>query len=172
VDTYLLDTNHVIPLLRKDESPRKLLLLKLAALPSDSPVCIATVTLAELEVGCADRETGRTEAQAELRKVVAQSGFDIRPFTKHTAAEYGAIKAALMKQYNRESRKKNRAKWPEGWIKPETGDKLGADELDLMLVSHAVERNMVLVSTDHMNRITEALRNANITVRRENWLQT
>lgn len=170
MDAYLLDTNHVITLLRENDARRAILLSKLAALPPESPVCIATVTLAELEVGCACKAAGRMEAQAELREVVAKNRFDVRPFTKHTAAEYGAIKAALMKQYDRAGRK-NAAKWPEAWAKPVTGGTLGADELDVMLVSHAVERNMVLVSDDAMARIIDALAPAGIRVRRENWFE-
>jgi predicted nucleic acid-binding protein len=169
VDAYLLDTNHVITLLREKDARRARLLDRLAALPPESPVCIATVTLAELEVGCACKSAERARAQAELRDVLAKNSFDVRPFTNHTAAEYGAIKAALMNQYDRAGRK-NAAKWPEGWTKPTTGEKLGADEIDVMLVSHAVERNMVLVTHDPMNRIFDALGPAGIQIRRENWL--
>lgn len=169
MDAYLFDTNHVITLLRERDARRAKILARLASLPPESPVCIATVTLAELEVGCACKPAGRAEAQAELREVLAKNRFDIQPFTKHTAAEYGAIKTVLMKQYDRFGRK-NAAKWPEGWAKPTTGEKLGADEIDVMLVSHAVERNMVLVSDDSMSRIFDALGKDGINVRRENWL--
>jgi len=170
VDAYLLDTNHIVPLLRATDARRDGLLAKLAAMPPQSPVCIATVTLAELEVGFACGAAGRTEAQVELREVLVRNRLDVRPFTKHTAAEYGVIKAALMNQYDREGRK-NSAKWPEAWTKPTTGEKLGADELDVILVSHAVERNMVLVSDDAMSRIVDALQTAGVKVRRENWLK-
>lgn len=169
MDAYLLDTNHIITLLRASDARRVTLLAKLAALPPESPVCIATVTLAELEVGCACKATERATAQAELREVLAKNRFDVRPFTNHTAAEYGAIKAALMNHFDRTGRK-NAAKWPEGWTKPATGEKLGADEIDVMLVSHAVECNMVLVSDDGMKRIFDALGPAGFCVRRENWL--
>ena len=128
------------------------------------------MTLAELEVGCACTSGGRIEAQAELREVLAKNKLDVRPFTMHTAAEYGAIKAVLMTQYDRAGRR-NAAKWPEAWTKPTTGEKLGADELDVILVSHAMERNMVLVSDDAMNRILDALQLAGIEVRRQNWLK-
>lgn len=177
MDMFLLDTNHLITLLRKRDTKRPALLAKLANVPSASPVCVATVTLAELETGCACRSTNRTEAQAEVRteaqaevrEVLAANNLHIRPFTKHTAAEYGAIKAALMNRYNRAGGK-NSAKWPEGWSKPTTGEKLGVDELDVLLISHAVEQNMVLVSTDAMNRAIEALESAGIRVRQDNWL--
>jgi len=169
LDTYLLDTNHVIALLRKNDTRRVTLLAKLAAMPPESPLCIAAVTLAELEVGCACKEVGRPDAQAEVRAAIANNKLDVQSFTKHTAAEYGEIKALLMKRYDRAGRK-NAAKWPEAWTKPTTGEQLAADEIDLMIVSHARERNLVLVSDDAMSRIVDALAAAGVSVRRENWL--
>lgn len=171
MDVYLLDTNHLIPFLRGKDPKRAAIVAKLSALPSEAHVCVATVTLAELEVGCASRATSRAEAQTEIRSVIAANKLDVLPFTQHTAAEYGAIKAALMRQYDRAGRNKA-AKWPEGWAKPPHGDKLGADELDMIVVSHAVERNMVLVTTDGMERIIDALKAAGVNVRPENWLES
>lgn len=169
MDVYLLDTNHIVAMLRAKDPRRRTVLAKMAALPPESHVCIATVTLAELEVGCAAKTIRRDEAQTEIRDVIGVNKLDVRPFTRHTAAEYGAIKAALMRQYDRAGRS-NAAKWPEGWDKPPGGAKLGADEIDIMLVSHAVERNMVLVTGDRLSRIADALYNAGISLQRDNWL--
>lgn len=169
MDVYLLDTNHLIPFLKAENPKRAAIVAKLSALPPESHVCVATATLAELEVGCASTTANRAVAQAEIRSVIAANKLVVLPFTEHTAAEYGAIKAALMRQYDRAGRKKA-AKWPEGWAKPTNGEKLGADELDMIVVSHAVERNMVLVTNDGMERIIDALKLAGIQVRPENWL--
>ena len=169
MDVYLLDTNCIIMMLRENDQRLPQLIARMAELPSDSHMCLATVTLAELEVGCASIKSNRIGAQEEIRGIIVKNKFDVLPFTKHTAAEYGKIKATLMHQYDRADRK-NRAKWPENWTKPTSGAKLGADELDIMLVSHAVERNMVLVTTDRMNQITAALNSAEISLRKENWI--
>ncbi len=168
MDGYLLDTNHVIPLLRDRHKHRESILQRIADLPAGSPICIAAATLAELEVGCCFQQQGRELAQAEIRQVIQANGLDVLPFTRHTAVEYGELKAALMRQYDREGTK-NAAKWPEVWTCPTKGQPLGADEFDLIMMSHAVERNMVLVTSDPMRRIIEGLGSDILPVRFDHW---
>jgi predicted nucleic acid-binding protein len=156
MDGYLLDTNHFIPLLREKDDRRTKILTELAAV-SESPVCVATATIAELEVGCClGKMHERSEAQSELREVIKANKLRVLEFTNHTAAEYGALKAALMQKYNREGLKRA-AKWPERWPNPDTGGALEIDEFDLLVVSHAVERKLVLVTTDSMRRIMDGI---------------
>ncbi len=169
MDGYLLDTNHVIPILRDKDDHRAAILHRLGTVAAESPVYIATATIAELEVGCCLRTSGRDEGQAEIREVIRANGVKILDFTIHTAAEYGGLKAALMRTYNRKGVEKA-AKWPEAWPNPDTGQKLGIDELDLIIISHAVERNLVLVTSDPMKRINEGIRSTEIAVRSENWV--
>jgi predicted nucleic acid-binding protein len=123
----------------------------------DAPVYVSTATLAELEVGCCIGPTDRAEAQTEIREVIRTNKLSVLDFTKHTAAEYGALKAALMLKYNREQVKKNKAKWPEVWTTPNKGATLGVDEFDLLVVSHAIERRLVLVTIDPMLRILDGI---------------
>jgi predicted nucleic acid-binding protein len=169
MDEYLLDTNHVIPLLREKDPRRGVILAKLSLIPAESHVCIATATLAELEVGCCFQEKGRQDAQTEVREVLRANKLDIRPFTQHTAAEYGMLKAVLMRQFAREE-VRNAAKWPEVWTSPVKGQPLGADEFDLIMVSHAMERNMVLVTNDPMRRIIEGISSLGSLPRFDNWI--
>ncbi len=169
MEEYLLDTNHVIPLLREQDPRRGVILAKLSTIATESHVCIATATLAELEVGCCFQEKGREDAQTEIREVLRSNKLDIRPFTQHTAAEYGALKAALMRQFAREE-VRNAAKWPEVWTSPVKGQPLGADEFDLIMVSHAMERNMVLVTNDPMRRIIEGISSLGSAPRFDNWI--
>ena len=123
---------------------------------ADSPVCIAATTLAELEVGFVLGYKDRFQAQAELREVMRENNLSVVDFTKHTAAEYGTLKAGLMQKYNREALKR-RAKWPEAWISADTGRTLDVDEFDLLVISHAVERRLVLVTSDPMRRIFDGI---------------
>ena len=169
MDGYLLDANHVIPLLRPDDADRTRILNRMAAMPPDSPVCIATGTLAELEVGCCFQK-GRSEAQADIRETIRANNLSVLEFTNHTAAEYGILKAALMRKYNREALKKNRAKFPEEWTSPDKGKTLGVDEFDLLVVSHAIERNLVLVTTDRMLRICDGLGETSERLHFLNWV--
>ena len=157
MDGYLLDTNHLVPLLRADHRDRAAVLNGLAAASAQAPVYVATATLAELEVGCCIGLTERSEAQTEIREVIRANKLSIKDFTNHTAAEYGALKAALMLKYNRMQVKSNKSKWPELWTSPDRGVTLGVDEFDLLVVSHAMERRLVLVTADPMRRILEGI---------------
>jgi predicted nucleic acid-binding protein len=156
MDGYLLDTNHIIPLLRGRDDVKARITTELAAVSAESPVCIATATLAELEIGCCLGKKERSEAQSEVREVIKSNKLRVLEFTNHTAAEYGALKAALMQKYNREDLKRA-TKWPELWPNPDTGGVLGIDEFDLLVVSHAIERKLVLVTTDSMRRIMDGV---------------
>lgn len=169
MDGYLLDANHVIPILRDKHDHRAAILQRLGTVAAESPVYIATATIAELEVGCCFSAGGRLESQAEIREVIRANGVKILDFTIHTAAEYGGLKTALMRKYNRKDFGQA-AKRPEAWVHPDTGQKLGIDELDLIIISHAAERNLVLVTTDPMKRINEGIRSTEIAVRSENWV--
>ncbi len=64
------------------------------------------------------------------------------------------------------------AKWPEAWVHPDTGHKLGIDEMDLIIISHAIERNLVLVTSDRLNRIRDGIRLIDIAFRTEKWAGT
>jgi predicted nucleic acid-binding protein len=168
MDGYILDTNHLIPLLREKDDHRDTILKRLGAVPAESPVYIATATIAELEVGCCFRKSGRLESQSEIREAIRGNGVRVLDFTRHTAAEYGWLKAELMRKYNRRGVEKA-AKWPEAWPHPDTGRTLDIDEMDLIIISHAVERNLVVVTSDKMNRILPDIRPAQVNLRFENW---
>jgi len=74
-----------------------------------------------------------------------------------------------MRKYNREGLKKA-AKWPEDWTSPDKGTTLGVDELDLLVVSHALERRLVLLTTDPMLRILEGIGGAEENLMLDNWI--
>jgi hypothetical protein len=80
------------------------------------------------------------------------------------------LKASLMRKFNREGIK-NAAKWPEVWTSPDKGKTLGIDEFDLLVVSHAVERRLVLVTADLMLRICQGIGEATKDLVFENWRQ-
>ena len=156
MDGYLLDTNHLVPLLRDSHPHRKPILNGLTNAAKDAPVFVATATLAELEVGCCIGPQDRSDAQTEIREIIRENRLNVIDFTKHTAAEYGTLKAGLMHKYNRQG-VKNAAKRPEIWTSPDKGATLGVDEFDLLIISHAIERKLVLVTIDQMRRIFEGV---------------
>lgn len=73
-----------------------------------------------------------------------------------------------MRKYDREGSRKA-AKWPEVWTSPVKGQPLGVDAMDLLLISHAIERNLVLVTADKMERIRNAVCESFPGFRIENW---
>ena len=169
MEGYLLDANHVIPLLRGDDSRRAAILTQMKTVSADSPAFIASATLAELEVGCCFGSRERSAAQAEIRETIRTNNVNVLDFTKNTAAEYGALKAALMRKYNREG-VRNAAKCPEVWTSPDKGATLGVDEFDLLVVCHALERRLVLVTSDNMLRICDGLAETAERLCFEDWI--
>ena len=77
MDGYLLDTNHLVPLLREHHPHRAAVLKGLATAAADAPVYVATATLAELEVGCCFGQREQSEAQAEIRQVISGNKLDV-----------------------------------------------------------------------------------------------
>ena len=133
-----------------------------------SPVSVSVAALAELEVGCSFGSKNRDEARRELRETIASNHFTIRDLTKHSAAVYGELKAQLMTKFNRQGRRGG-AKRPDEWPLPDKAGKLGIDEFDLLMVTHALEYRLVLVTKDEMSRIRDGLGEATADLRLEDW---
>lgn len=156
MDGYILDTNILLFLMNKRESCHDIVWEGRRACPYGAPIWVSPVALGEIDVGCWLIDADTSTARQEVTEFVHTQGFRIARITKHTAFCYGDLKARLMQQYNRvKLKKKNRAKWPEAWPEPSTGRALGVDENDLWIVSQALERSLVLVTHDNMNRIRE-----------------
>jgi len=126
------------------------------ACPDGTPIYVSLFALAEFNVGCCLTNADAAAARQDAVDFLDTHGFQVPPATRHTAPHYGELKARLMRRFDREKlTKKSRAKWPEGWPDPATGEKLGVDEIDLLIAAQAIERNLVLVSGDSMRRIRE-----------------
>jgi tRNA(fMet)-specific endonuclease VapC len=88
--------------------------------------------------------------------------------SRHTAEPYGRIRAHLVQQFPPRGgwTKKKRT---EQMTDPLSAKELGIDENDLWLVAQAVERNLVLVTSDKMSRIREAVAEVYPDFGIENW---
>lgn len=164
---YLLDTNVLATLLHPKDPAREAIAKRLAGL-AESPVSVSVAALAELEVGCSLGSKSQDEARRELREAIASNDFKIRALTKHSAAVYGDLKARLMIKYNRQDHPRG-AKRPDEWPLPDKAGKLGIDEFDLLMVTHALEYRLVLVTKDEMARIRDGLGEAAADLRLEDW---
>jgi predicted nucleic acid-binding protein len=167
LDGYLLDTNVLATLLAPEDPAREAIAKRLASL-ADSHVSVSVAALAELEVGCSLGSKDRDDARREISEVVHGSGLKVRDFTEHSAAVYGELKAKLMIKYNRQHHRRG-AKRPEEWPLPDKAGKLGIDEFDLLMVTHALEYRLVLVTKEAMARIRDGLGEAATDLRLEDW---
>ena len=166
MDGYLLDTNILVALLRKGPA-RDVMVRRLAGL-AESHVSVSVAALAELEVGFSLRGENRDEARRDLHEAMASNDFKIRELTKHSAAVYGDLKARLMIKYNRQDRKRG-AKRPDEWPLPDKAGKLGIDEFDLLMVTHALEYRLVLATNEEMSRIRDGIGDAAADLRLADW---
>jgi predicted nucleic acid-binding protein len=66
--------------------------------------------------------------------------------SRHTAEAFGYVKASVA--LHRVDIRRRIPRWVEGWSDRVTGQLLQIDENDLWIAAQAVERNLVLVTSD------------------------
>ena len=134
---------------------------------ANSPLYVSVVTLGEIEYGHASNPDGAGARRDEFLRFLAQLPQRLE-VSRHTAEPYGRVRACLAQKFPPAGgwHKKKRA---EQLYDPVTALALGIDENDLWLVAQAVERNLVLVSSDKMNRIREAVAEVYGSFRVEDW---
>lgn len=166
MDGYILDTNILLYLMGERMSGHEAVWRRRRACQDGTPIYVSPFALAEFDVGCCLKSADAADARQGAVDFLDTHGFQVPPATRHTAPYYGELKARLMRRFDREKlTKRRRAKWPEGWPDPATGEKLEVDEIDLLIAAQAIERNLVLVSGDSMRRIREVAPELNV----EDW---
>lgn len=164
-----MDTSILVPLLRFNEKDKQAIEHRLVEKQTESPVSVSVAALAELHTGARRHGADANEARRVIDELLQKYNLMIREITKKTAAEYGRLKARFMEKYGRKRRK---GKWPEKWDLPDTGATLGVDEFDLLMVTHALEYNLVLVTREAMGRIREGVGEAAADLQLEDWTQS
>ncbi|MCH8880886.1 MAG: PIN domain-containing protein [Planctomycetes bacterium] len=133
-----------------------------------SQVCVSVVTLGEIEYGRAANPGGMGGRLDEYSRFVRELLPRMLEVSKHTAEPYGRVRAKLVDRFPP----------PGGWSKKKRAEQLydpiaarefGFDENDLWLVAQAIERNLVLVTSDKMTHIKEAVREIQPSFAFENW---
>lgn len=158
-DGYLLDTSVASWVFNRNSQYHGLAQQNLLAL-SYSPVYVSSVTLGEIEYGLHLRAGAvAPNSLDEIRMAAAQ--YQVLSVDRHTATEYGKVRAALFARYARKNRRGLPAKkWPEDLVDPTTGKELGVQENDLWIVSTAVEYNLRLVTNDRAGGMRNILETA------------
>jgi len=158
MDGYLLDTNTISALLDSTHEKHAIAQTVIASIEQGAPKYTSIIALAELAFGMQLLDIVRGQVPEHLKDILrAANSHALLDVTRHTANEYGQLKARLAKHYLPTAIGKNRPRWLEDWVDRTTGKCLQVDENDLWMCAQARERNLVLLTADaRMQRISAA----------------
>ncbi len=123
----------------------------------DGYLFVSAITLGEIRHGLwAQAKDPYSELEAQYERLLREQIRAVLGVTRHTALYYGPLRGRLFEKYAPKE-KRTKKKRPEQLIHPITGERLGIDENDLWLVSQAIERRLVFVTDDAMDRIRDIL---------------
>jgi tRNA(fMet)-specific endonuclease VapC len=157
MDTYLLDTNLVSVLYDAGRSNHLTVRSALAAFDPAASQMVSAITIGELRFGLAlSRAAGRPLAHIEAC-IERTDEHPLAEVGRHTAEAFGYVKSSVALQ--RVDIRRRIPRWVEAWSDRVTGQLLQIDENDLWIAAQAVERNLVVVTSDpdFMNVIAPAV---------------
>ena len=164
--SYLLDTN----IIRSWYDGNATVKANADARDADSPLHISVITRGEIEYGHALNPHGAGPKRTDYIEFVKKRLPWVLVVSKHTAEPYGHIRAMLINKFPPSGGwSKQGKKRAEQLYDPAAARELGIDENDLWIVAQAVERNLVLVTSDKMPRIREAVCEIYPHFRLEDW---
>ena len=123
---------------------------------ADSPLYVSAITLGEIEFGHMLHPEGAGPKRNDFREFVKKRLPQCLPISQHTAEPYGLLRARLAEKFPPAGGWKNKRR-AEQMYDPVTARELGIDENDLWIMAQAIERNLVLVTSDKMCRIREVI---------------
>lgn len=146
MDTYLLDTNLVSVLYDAGRPNHRPVRAALAAFNPAAPQLVSAITVGELRFGLAlSRAAGRPLDHIEAC-IERTEEHPLAEVGRHTAEAFGYVKSSVALQ--RVDIRKRIPRWVEGWSDRVSGQLLQIDENDLWIAAQAVERNLVVVTSD------------------------
>lgn len=146
MDTYLFDTNLVSVLYDSRRGNHLAVRNAVAALDPASPQLVSAITVGELRYGLAlSRAAGQplTHIEGCIEQTVEHPLAEVG---RYTAEAFGYVKSSVALQ--RIDIHRRRPRWVEAWSDRVTGQLLQIDENDLWIAAQAVERNLVVVTSD------------------------
>lgn len=168
---YLLDTNTICNWFDGDAGRFPAVRIIADTRAADSPLYVSAITLGEIEYGHANKPAGAGVKRENFLAFIRNQLPQILPVSKHTAEPYGRIRAKLVERFPPKGGWSRKIR-PEKLYDPVAARELGIDENDLWIVAQAVERNFVLVTSDKMTRIREAVCELYADLRFEDWAQS
>ena len=154
MDGYLLDTM-IVRFWFDDACPEHIhVATSIESLGHDAPLYVSVITVGEIEYGHRVKSPKLTEQQAEFLTFVDEVLPQRLAVTERYASPYGELRAKLFEKFAPRDKRRMGMR-PEQLLDPETATSLGIQENDLWIAAQALERNLVLVTHDKMNRIRE-----------------
>lgn len=165
---YLLDTNTIRNWFDGEAGHFPAVKAAAEERADDSPLYVSAITIGEIEFGHSLNPAGAGTKRDDFVGFVRKQLPQILRVSKHTGEPYGRIRAKLAEKFPPVGgwTKKRR---PEQLYDPVAARELGMDENDLWILAQAVERNLVLVTSDGMARIREAICELYRDFRFEDW---
>lgn len=146
MDTYLLDTNLVSVLYDAGRPNHVAVRNVLAGFDPAAPQLVSAITIGEMRFGLAlSRAAGRPLAHIETC-IERTEEHPLAEVGRHTAEAFGYVKSSVAAQ--RIDIQRRIPRWVEGWSDRLTGQLLQIDENDLWIAAQAVERNLLVVTSD------------------------
>lgn len=150
---YLLDTSLLSRLLDTGHKDHAAAAAWEQALPKESVKLVSVVALAELRFGLElAKRANRVAVLPRLEDILRRAEqHDPLPITRASGHEYAVLKADLAQaRMPKKLAHAAKASWgnPESWLDEYTGQALGTQENDLWQCAQAVERNLVLATSD------------------------
>ncbi len=136
-------------------------------LNSDSFLSISVVTFGEIDFGWQWMNRAEDASALAYRRFIEAKSPKVFEVDRHTAAEYGRLKASLCDRYM-PGQERNHACKLRQLVDPITSERLGVDENDLWIAAQAIVKNLVLITNDKLTRIREV---AVDRLQLENWAQ-
>ena len=142
----MLDTNLVSVLYDGSRTNHLSVRQAIASFNPQSPQLVSVVTIGELRFGLAlSRGAGRPLIHIEACLERAEE-HQLAQIGRHTSEAYAHVKASVAMQ--RIDVRRRIPRWVEGWTDRITGQLLQIDENDLWIAAQAVEKNLVVVTSD------------------------
>lgn len=146
MDTYLLDTNLVSVLYDAHRANHSAVRQAIAGLDPVASQLVSAITIAELRFGLAlSRAAGQPLTHIEACIERAEE-HPLAEVGRYTAEAFAHVKAGVA--LHRIDVRRRIPRWVEGWTDRVTGQLLQIDENDLWIAAQAVERNLVVVTSD------------------------
>lgn len=149
---FLIDTNHLSPLFRRDET----VLGNLSRNPG-CPIFASVISLGEVEAGHAITNSTNLDVRTQFESFIQNEFYpNALPIKRTTRIYYSMVMEKIWSEFPPSSKTQT-----ESHLRS-----IGVDINDVWIVSQAIEHNLILATTDSMKSIKKSVGNL---VDFENW---